>query len=840
MSELINIPSEILYLILSFLDAPDLTRASATCHHLRKMAIKSWLWKQLCVSQWRDQFSSPIIVNTIRDSYATLDVDFWRRYYIQKYLLDLRQGTLTWTPVSLNQAAAGGSRLSPRFAHSGTVFGDRIIYIGGQLTSKHRHNDIFQYDTLKGKISLSRVRGNPPNISKHTAAIIGGIIYVFGGYDGLSARYELFSYDPVDNQWSTPKTFGECPTSRSNHCCAVLGGKMYIFGGLYRGQEEELIDSNDLYYLDTDTMTWHRPTVRGDIPEPRCGQKMVTVDNEIYMFGGGNGDSWSKKFNDVHVFHTHTNTWEKLITRGQPPDSTTFASVWSFGRFLFVFGGGRLSDTTAVSNDLFALDTVTRHWNRQKVEGDPPTPRDDSTTNIVGDTVYLMHGYKSGPIDEFWSIRMSGNFYRSVCGRDPPKKTLREHTNSPMLTFSPVLRNIGIKLFSPLLSRKDVQPINTTHPDLHQTHLLLHLFFTCLLCLFLGFSDPSQSPDDNLFHIQSDSCLQLAREITVLTTIGYGDRTSITSNIAPANPKGVQRRWRIPIRIPSIRKPPQLVRWDLLGVFLSFLWGAVNSRTLPPFFRVWVYRAWAYLFKVNLDEVPIPLEEFNTLRDFFSRPIKQGCSPVDAKVVSCGEVTQDLVTEVKGISYSISGFLGKDWETIKAGINSKLYHCVLYLAPGDYHRIHSPEQWLITGRRHFPGTLFPIAPSVGRLIPNLLALNERVALLGSRPDQGFYSLTAVGAYNVGSMSFKFDPAIRTNAVVRDWRNPNLRYFSMRGVGTYAYRMDYSHPIKADKGEEIGLFNLGSTVVLIFESRDFEFAVKTGDKVRMGQLLGKDL
>lgn len=61
----------------------------------------------------------------------------------------------------------------------------------------------------------------------------------------------------------------------------------------------------------------------------------------------------------------------------------------------------------------------------------------------------------------------------------------------------------------------------------------------------------------------------------------------------------------------------------------------------------------------------------------------------------------------------------------------RLYHAVLYLAPGDYHRIHSPVDWSIRERRHFPGTLFPVAPAVTRLIPNLLALNERVVLNGS-------------------------------------------------------------------------------------------------------------
>ncbi len=84
-----------------------------------------------------------------------------------------------------------------------------------------------------------------------------------------------------------------------------------------------------------------------------------------------------------------------------------------------------------------------------------------------------------------------------------------------------------------------------------------------------------------------------------------------------------------------------------------------------------------------------------------------------------------------------------------AEAQTKLFHMVIYLAPGDYHRIHSPARFTVEASRHFPGTLFPISPLVARLIPNLFSLNERVVLSGAWPH-GFFSITAVGAYNVPS------------------------------------------------------------------------------------------
>jgi len=180
--------------------------------------------------------------------------------------------------------------------------------------------------------------------------------------------------------------------------------------------------------------------------------------------------------------------------------------------------------------------------------------------------------------------------------------------------------------------------------------------------------------------------------------------------------------------------------------------------------------------------------------------------------------------------------LGSHPSLCKRHKDTKLYHCVLYLAPGDYHRIHSPIEWEIEKSRHFPGTLFPISPLFGRIIPNLFALNERIVMSGNW-SEGFFSLTAVGAYNVGSISLNFDESIKTNNITRDFRCGNLRYFSFGGVGTHLYENCYDNPIVIQKGEEIAKFNLGSTVVLIFESNNFEFCVKPGQHIKMGQKLG---
>jgi len=439
MQSLESVPIELTSYIASFLEAQDLLTFGSTSRTMYGLSCSSTLWRQLCQRRWSEEFESVV---QIQNDFGS-EESFWKSHYIQKHLLAL-QSTLLWTQISLTQSSLGGIKPSPRYAHSGPLYDNKIVYIGGQMAQKNRFNDFYFYDTNTGHFTQPKIKGTPPNISKHTTMEIDGTFYMFGGYDGISQRFELSAFDPIKRQWYVPITTGASPLSRSNHASAVVGKKMYIFGGLLQ-QELELVDSNDMHVLDTTSMVWSKPTATGDVPEPRCGHKMVTIDGKIYLFGGGNGDNWANKFNDLHVFDPATNHWTKPATSGVLVDATTFASVWNVGRFLFVFGGGRITHRGSVSNEVFAYDTVTSRWPKQEMTGKGPTERDDCTTNVVGDVVYMMHGYNSGPIDEFWSIKMSPAFYRSVHGREAVRSTIKE-SSSPVLTLSPSLRKMKRKI----------------------------------------------------------------------------------------------------------------------------------------------------------------------------------------------------------------------------------------------------------------------------------------------------------------------------------------------------------------------------------------------------------
>lgn len=191
-----------------------------------------------------------------------------------------------------------------------------------------------------------------------------------------------------------------------------------------------------------------------------------------------------------------------------------------------------------------------------------------------------------------------------------------------------------------------------------------------------------------------------------------------------------------------------------------------------------------------------------------------------------------------------------------------LYYCVVYLAPGDYHRFHSPVNWVVTARRHFAGELYSVSPYLQRRLPGLFTLNERVVLLG-RWRWGFFSYTPVGATNVGSIVVNFDKELRTNSLTTDTAaDVAAEQAAARGEvysgfaeATYggASRVLGGHALK--KGEEMGGFMLGSTIVMVFEAPKgvrrsfdegyaegerkggFRWVIEPGMKVKVGQALG---
>ncbi|KAJ3086084.1 phosphatidylserine decarboxylase 1 [Physocladia obscura] len=296
------------------------------------------------------------------------------------------------------------------------------------------------------------------------------------------------------------------------------------------------------------------------------------------------------------------------------------------------------------------------------------------------------------------------------------------------------------------------------------------------------------------------------------------------------------------------------------------------------------------------------LVDFENLGTFFYRTLKPGARPVDAKadlvcpsdgkILCLGRIddaelnkqTGRRIPLIKGLTYSLDALLGKSdrlaplasaedttaltksdslesslpvspsvttsllsWlpsssssvssssqgtlnpaakSPLKTG--NSLHYCVIYLAPGDYHRFHSPANWSVTARRHFAGELLSVSPWIVEKIRNLFILNERVSLTGIW-KHGFFSMIPVGATNVGSIVVDFDPALRTNT-------PDVpsRVFP---IGTFDEKV-YTRQIGLGKGENIGGFKLGSTIVLVFEApKNFQFAYKDGDIVKMGTKLG---
>ncbi|KAG1830005.1 phosphatidylserine decarboxylase-domain-containing protein [Suillus variegatus] len=207
---------------------------------------------------------------------------------------------------------------------------------------------------------------------------------------------------------------------------------------------------------------------------------------------------------------------------------------------------------------------------------------------------------------------------------------------------------------------------------------------------------------------------------------------------------------------------------------------------------------------------------------------------VDASVEHPGSLQETIahdasVAREMGVRPSLERKRSTSGTSVKEG--NALYFTVIYLAPGDYHRFHSPTAWVVEKRRHFVGELFSVSPWMAKRLQNLFVLNERVALLG-RWKFGFFGMIPVGATNVGSIEINFDTALRTN--VRGRPPPPGTY--NEAVYSAASPILNGQPLTA--GEEMGGFCLGSTIVLVFEApKTFEFTLKAGQKVKVGNRLG---
>jgi phosphatidylserine decarboxylase len=266
-----------------------------------------------------------------------------------------------------------------------------------------------------------------------------------------------------------------------------------------------------------------------------------------------------------------------------------------------------------------------------------------------------------------------------------------------------------------------------------------------------------------------------------------------------------------------------------LGV--SNLAGRLADNDRSPALKNRVIKWFIGRYGVDMSEAAEPdPEAYPTFNAFFTRELKPGIrpladgekslvSPVDGAISQLGQVTGDRVFQAKGQSFSLSELLGGEEATTAPFANGEF--STIYLSPKDYHRIHMPIAGTLREMIHVPGKLFSVNPVTAENVPNLFARNERVVCIFDT-EAGPMALVLVGAMIVGSVETRW-----AGIVV-----PGSKQVT-------ATRYEGEQAISFAKGEEMGRFRLGSTVIMVMPKGAVTWNSDqvAGKTVRMGEAFG---
>jgi phosphatidylserine decarboxylase len=237
-------------------------------------------------------------------------------------------------------------------------------------------------------------------------------------------------------------------------------------------------------------------------------------------------------------------------------------------------------------------------------------------------------------------------------------------------------------------------------------------------------------------------------------------------------------------------------------------------------------------YNINMSEAKLKkASDFDTFNDFFTRELEEGartinsesgslCYPVDGAISQQGDIVEGKLIQAKGFNYSLTSLLGGDARTA-APFQKGKFSCI-YLAPKDYHRIHMPMAATLREMIYVPGELFSVNPLTANNVPDLFARNERVVTIFDT-EHGSFAMVLVGATIVASIETTWAGTITPPA------------------GTDIFRWQYPakgvDAITFEKGDEMGRFKLGSTVVSTFAPNMVEFTPEAGPQTvtRLGEL-----
>jgi len=272
--------------------------------------------------------------------------------------------------------------------------------------------------------------------------------------------------------------------------------------------------------------------------------------------------------------------------------------------------------------------------------------------------------------------------------------------------------------------------------------------------------------------------------------------------------------------LPQYLMPKQAMTW-LAGKIAGARMGAITTG---------IIRRFVARYQVNMAEAANPdISAYATFNDFFTRALKAGARPlapaalvcpVDGAISQFGAIEADQIFQAKGHRYTTTALVGGDAQL--AAQFQDGHFATIYLSPRDYHRIHMPCDGRLLRMIHVPGDLFSVNPTTARGVPGLFARNERVVCV-FEGERGPWVLVLVGATIVGSMATVWHGQVNPPrpGTVRDWRYEGAQQVTLK------------------RGEEMGRFLLGSTVVMLFPQADrlaFNPAWQPGGAVRLGEAM----
>jgi len=268
-----------------------------------------------------------------------------------------------------------------------------------------------------------------------------------------------------------------------------------------------------------------------------------------------------------------------------------------------------------------------------------------------------------------------------------------------------------------------------------------------------------------------------------------------------------------------IRKP------DFKSSCASRIFGRFASKKFPKSLQNIINKIYVKLMKVDLSEC-LHVESYKSLNELFTRALKQPrefssmasefISPCDGFISECGDIKEQKALQIKGHSYRVRELLSYyvSKQNKDRLIDGKFLN--FYLSPRDYHRYHVPIDMRVEKAIHIPGKLYPVNFKWLKKVPELFVENERVVLECYTKDEKLFYMVFVGALNVGKMQFVFDNTIQTNV-------------KFLGEQFYIYK-----DLWLNKGDELGRFDMGSTIVMLFEKNMVELDCNSNTLVKFTQ------